>query len=118
MYSKGQGVARDYVKAIAWFREAAEQVDATAQHCLGQVCNKGEGVPEENNVRLRWWPDGESFDDGEYEYPLTDSHENMEEPFRTILKEAVDEERTKLLQEGHEDRFRAGNLIGRLEFSG
>ena len=50
----------------------------------------------ENNIRLRWWPVGESFNDGEYEYPLTDSPENMDEPFRTILKGAV-EERTKLL---------------------
>jgi hypothetical protein len=51
----------------------------------------------EANTRLRWWPVGESFDDGEYEYPLTDSSENMEEPFRTILKEAVEEEHEKML---------------------
>jgi len=51
----------------------------------------------EANTRLRWWPLGESFDDGEYEYPLTDSPENMEEPFRTILKEAVEGEHEKML---------------------
>jgi len=50
----------------------------------------------ENNIRLRWWPVGESFNDGEYEYPLTDSPVDMEEPFRTILKEAVEEERIRL----------------------
>jgi|GEM_PF-5624568 len=49
------------------------------------------------HVRLRWRPVGESFDDGEYEYPLTDSPENMEEPFRTILKDAIEEEHEKML---------------------
>ena len=48
-------------------------------------------------TRLRWWPVGESFNDGEYEYPLTDSPANMEEPFRTILKEAVEGEQEKML---------------------
>jgi hypothetical protein len=51
----------------------------------------------ENNTRLRWWPVGESFDDGEYEYPLSDSPMNMEEPFKTILKDAIEEEHEKLL---------------------
>jgi cation transport regulator ChaB len=50
----------------------------------------------ENGIRLRWWPVGESFNNGEFDYPLTDSSENMEEPFRTILLEAVEEEREKL----------------------
>jgi len=45
---------------------------------------------------LRWWSVGESFNNGEFDYPLTDSSENMEEPFRTILLEAVEEEREKL----------------------
>ena len=50
----------------------------------------------ENGIRLRWWSVEESFNNGEFDYPLTDSSENMEEPFRTILLEAVEEEREKL----------------------
>jgi hypothetical protein len=50
----------------------------------------------EASTRLRWRPVGESFDDGEYEYPLTDSPVDMEEPFRTILKDAIEEEREKM----------------------
>ena len=54
----------------------------------------------EANTRLRWWPLGESFDDGEYEYPLTDSPENMDEPFSEILEGAVEEERIRLWASG------------------
>ena len=50
----------------------------------------------EANTRLRWWSDGELFNDGEFEYPLSDSPENMEEPFRAILEDAVVEEREKV----------------------
>ena len=50
----------------------------------------------EANTRLRWWPDGELFNDDEFEYPLSDTPENTEEPFRTILEDAVVEEREKV----------------------
>jgi hypothetical protein len=57
--------------------------------------NRNDEYRFENNNRLRWWPVGESFDDGEYEYPCTDSPANMEEPFRTILKEAIEKEQMR-----------------------
>jgi len=35
MYAQGQGVSRDYQKAVKRFRQAAEQGNAQAQHNLG-----------------------------------------------------------------------------------
>ena len=51
----------------------------------------------EANTRLRWWPDGELLKNGEYEYPFSDSPENMEEPFRTILEDVIRDEQMNLL---------------------
>ena len=33
-YSKGEGVAKDTKKAVAWYRKAAEQGDMAAQYAL------------------------------------------------------------------------------------
>ncbi|MFQ5329466.1 MAG: hypothetical protein ACE5D4_05690 [Thermodesulfobacteriota bacterium] len=34
MYEKGEGIVRDYGEAVKWFRKAAEQGNALAQHNL------------------------------------------------------------------------------------
>ena len=34
-YAKGEGVAKDYVEAVKWYRKAAEQNSAEAQDALG-----------------------------------------------------------------------------------
>ena len=47
---------------------------------------------------MRWWPAGEQYEDGYFHYPLSESPENMPEPFRSILEEEVAEERGKLLR--------------------
>ena len=49
------------------------------------------------NTRLRWWPSGEFFYEGEFDYPLFDSPDNLEEPVRTILEDIIPDERMKLL---------------------
>jgi hypothetical protein len=51
----------------------------------------------EQRQRMRWWPAGEQYQDGDFHYPLCESLENMPEPFRSILEEEVAEERGKLL---------------------
>jgi hypothetical protein len=52
----------------------------------------------EQGQRVRWWPVGEDEMDGDVYYPLCDSHEDMPEPFRSILEKAVAKEREKLLE--------------------
>ena len=44
MYAFGEGVAKDQVEAVKWYRKAAEQGDADAQYNLGVRYAKGEGV--------------------------------------------------------------------------
>ena len=47
---------------------------------------------------MRWWPEGEKIWNGDFEYPLSESPENMPEPFRSILEKEITKEREKLLK--------------------
>ena len=60
------------------------------------VSEKGKARFEQMQ-RMRWWPAGEQYEEGNFLYPLCESLENMPEPFRSILEEEVAEERGKLL---------------------
>ena len=42
----GEGVPKDAVQAVAWYRKAAEQGHADAQSNLGWLYATGEGVPK------------------------------------------------------------------------
>ena len=55
MYSKGEGVPRDYKEAVKWYRLAAAQGDARAQYNLGHMYSKGEGVPVDKVYAYMWW---------------------------------------------------------------
>jgi len=46
-YDKAEGVAKDQVEAVKWFRKAAEQNDAAAQYNLGICYERGDGVAED-----------------------------------------------------------------------
>jgi len=52
MYHSGQGVPRDYEKAMQWFRKAADQGFAAAQYNLGFVYQVGLG---DNAEAVRWY---------------------------------------------------------------
>src|SRR5260370_39128913 len=43
-YAKGQGVAKNEVEAVKWYRQAAEQGNAAAQDNLGVCYANGQGV--------------------------------------------------------------------------
>src|SRR5882757_7174894 len=43
-YDKGEGVVKDHAEAAKWYRKAAEQNYAKAQHNLGFCYAHGEGV--------------------------------------------------------------------------
>jgi TPR repeat protein len=55
MYEKGRGVALDYQQAIAWFRIAAEQNFAPAQHNLGFMYESGRGVTQDYQQAVAWY---------------------------------------------------------------
>ena len=46
-YLKGEGVAKDEVEAVRWFRIAADQGDIFAHYYLGRCYFKGEGVAKD-----------------------------------------------------------------------
>jgi hypothetical protein len=55
IYATGDGVKQDNVQAVAWFRKAAEQGEATAQYNLGLMYAKGQGVAKDYAQAFDWW---------------------------------------------------------------
>ena len=54
-YNKGQGVERDYVEAVKWYRKAAEQGEAKAQSDLGTCYKNGQGVEKDYAEAVKWY---------------------------------------------------------------
>ncbi len=55
MYYKGRGAARDYTKAVHWWRRAAEQGFAEALNNLGMVYGNGDGVEQDFVEAHKWF---------------------------------------------------------------
>ena len=49
------GVATNYQEAAKWFRKAAEQNDAIAQHNLGACYRDGQGVTKDYVAAVKWF---------------------------------------------------------------
>lgn len=47
MYETGRGLPQDYMLAAAWYQRAAQQGYPRAQHLLGLLYDKGQGVAED-----------------------------------------------------------------------
>ena len=54
MYAEGRSVPQDYAEAAKWFRLAAAQGDAEAQHNLGVLYRRGQGVPQDYVEAHKW----------------------------------------------------------------
>ena len=55
MYANGQGVTKDEVEAVKWFRKAADQGNAPAQYNLGNMYRTGQGVAKDEVEAYKWW---------------------------------------------------------------
>ena len=55
MYASGQGVPQNYAEAMKWFRKAADQGNARAQHGIGVMYANGQGVPQNDAEAMRWY---------------------------------------------------------------
>ena len=55
MYANGEGVPEDDAEAVRWYRLAADQGHAYAQHNLGWMYDNGEGVVEDDAEAVRWY---------------------------------------------------------------
>ncbi|MBQ76811.1 MAG: hypothetical protein CMQ20_17535 [Gammaproteobacteria bacterium] len=51
----GRGVPQNDSEAVRWFRLAADQGYAPAQHNLGVMYRRGDGVPENDAEAVRWY---------------------------------------------------------------
>ena len=69
-YTKGEGVAKDDVEAVAWFRKAAAQGFAPAQTILGHRYFDGEGVPKDQVQAVSWYRKAAEQDLAEAQYVL------------------------------------------------
>ena len=54
MYATGDGVPKDAVQAVSWYRKAAEQGHALAQGNLGFMYATGDGVPKDFVTAYMW----------------------------------------------------------------
>jgi TPR repeat protein len=46
-YYNGEGVTKEYTKALKWYRKAAAQGNASAQNNIGMMYDSGEGVTKD-----------------------------------------------------------------------
>lgn len=55
-YSTGYAnAAKDMVRAVSWFRKAAEQNNADAQYWLGVLNQRGDGIAKDEVAALTWY---------------------------------------------------------------
>ena len=54
-YTNGEGVAKDQVEAVKWYRKAAEQNYPRGQYNLGVGYYKGEGVVKDQAEAVKWF---------------------------------------------------------------
>ena len=55
MYEKGQGVPKNDMTAVKWYKLAAKQGYANAQYNLGVMYRKGQGVPQDYETAVKWY---------------------------------------------------------------
>ena len=55
LYEDGQGVPRDYMEALKWYRIAADQGDIWAQSAVGRFYQKGYGVRQDDEEACFWF---------------------------------------------------------------
>src|SRR5262249_4126514 len=54
-YYEGDGVPRDFTRALRWYQEAADQGSSRAQVSLGGLYAAGEGVPKDFVIAYVWF---------------------------------------------------------------
>ncbi len=55
MYSSGDGVEKNEVEAVKWYRKAAEQGNANGQNNLGGMYRDGLGVARDDAEAVKWY---------------------------------------------------------------
>ena len=55
MYQNGLGVRQDYEEAVRWYRESADNGNASGQYNLGYMYRHGYGVEQDYDEAVSWW---------------------------------------------------------------
>ena len=55
LYSEGDGVQKNPIQAVYWYRKAADQGHAGAQFYLGHMYLRGDGVAKDDMLALIWF---------------------------------------------------------------
>ena len=55
MYFSGRGITQDFQEAGKWFRLAAAQGNALAQHNLGLMYRNGKGITQDYIQAVKWY---------------------------------------------------------------
>lgn len=55
MYKKGQGVPKNLITAVSWYRKAATQGDASSQNALAVMYETGNGVKKNEAEAVIWY---------------------------------------------------------------
>jgi TPR repeat protein len=69
-YGLGQGIAKDDVQAVKWWRKAAEQNLAQAQSNLGVCYAKGQGVAKDAVEAVKWYRRAAEQNDADAQHNL------------------------------------------------
>ena len=96
MYAKGEGVEKDLVGAVEWFRKAAERGEAYAQYNLGWHYANGEGVEKDQLEATAWYRKTAEKENFRAQYVLglrcldgVGIIQNYEDAYRWFLKASV-----------------------------
>ncbi len=87
MYQQGQGVDRDYPKAIGWYREAAEQNYIDAQVNLGRMLYNVSWLHKNYNEAVKWFSKAAEQNNADAQYYLANMYQHGQGVTRN-LKEA------------------------------
>jgi len=55
VYYQGDGVQKDYMQALKWYRMAADQDLPESQYMMGVMYDHGEGVPQDFLAAVDWY---------------------------------------------------------------
>jgi hypothetical protein len=56
LYAQGNGVPKDFAKAVEWFQKAANQGDPLGCVGIGMACEKGvAGIPQDKQKAIEWY---------------------------------------------------------------
>ena len=73
MYANGEGVPKDAVQAVTWYRKAAEQGNPRAQFNLGGMYFNGDGAPKDSAQAVVWYRKAaeQGYADAQYNLGVT-----------------------------------------------